>query len=237
MKKLIFVLIVVVLIFGCKKKDAKNEAPKANFKTLTEKVSYAIGTQIGKNFKSQGLELDLKLVKAGMEDAVKDKPLKLTEDQMMKAMQDYQQEMTKKMQIKQQNDSAKNLREGEAYLSQNKAKPGVVTTSTGLQYKIIKEGNGPTPKQTDVVECNYKGTFIDGKEFDSSAKHGGPASFPVNQVIPGWTEALLKMKVGSKWQLVVPAKLAYGEQGAGQEIGPNAVLLFDIELISIKKGK
>jgi FKBP-type peptidyl-prolyl cis-trans isomerase len=129
---------------------------------------------------------------------------------------------------------AENKKAGDAFLAANKAKDGVVTLPSGLQYKIITAGTGPKPSATDTVVCNYRGTLIDGKEFDASAKHGGPASFPVNGVIKGWTEALQLMPVGSKWQLFIPPDLAYGAQGAGADIGPNATLVFDVELLSIK---
>jgi FKBP-type peptidyl-prolyl cis-trans isomerase len=130
----------------------------------------------------------------------------------------------------------KNKTEGAAYLKANAAKPGVVTTADGMQYQVLVKGTGPKPKASDTVVCNYKGTLIDGTEFDSSAAHGGPATFPVGGVIKGWTEALQMMPVGSKWRLVLPADLAYGAQGAGAQIGPNAVLIFEVELVSIKAG-
>lgn len=129
----------------------------------------------------------------------------------------------------------KNKKEGDNFLAANKNKEGVKTTASGLQYKIIKSGNGPSPKAEDKVVCNYRGTLVDGTEFDNSAKRGGPATFPVTGVIPGWTEAIQMMKVGDKWQLFIPASLAYGEQGMGQQIPPNSTLIFEIELLSISK--
>ena len=145
-------------------------------------------------------------------------------------MMSFQQEMTGKM----KNIAEKNKKEGDAFLEANKKKDGVITLPSGLQYKIIKEGSGPKPTATQTVKCNYRGTLIDGKEFDSSYKRGEPTEFPVGQVIKGWTEALQLMPVGSKWQLFIPSNLAYGENGGGSMIGPNAALIFDIELISIK---
>jgi FKBP-type peptidyl-prolyl cis-trans isomerase FklB len=138
---------------------------------------------------------------------------------------------------KQKEEGAANKKDGDAFLAANKGKDGVVTLPSGLQYKILKQGNGPKPTANDTVECNYRGTLIDGKEFDASSKHGGPASFPVGGVIKGWTEALQLMPVGSKWQLFVPADLAYGDRGAGADIGPDATLIFEVELLSIKNDK
>ncbi|MGH9569716.1 MAG: FKBP-type peptidyl-prolyl cis-trans isomerase, partial [Candidatus Angelobacter sp.] len=130
-----------------------------------------------------------------------------------------------------------NKKEGEAFLAANKTKEGVITTPSGLQYKVLKQGTGPKPTTTDKVVCNYKGTLINGKEFDSSYKRGEPATFPVNGVIKGWTEALQLMPVGSKYQLFIPADLAYGERGAGADIGPDATLIFEVELLSIEGKK
>lgn len=145
-------------------------------------------------------------------------------------MMAFQQEMSSKM----KNLAEKNTKEGEAFLEANKKKSGVITLPSGLQYKILKEGNGAKPTATQTVKCHYRGTLIDGKEFDSSYKRGEPTEFPVGGVIKGWTEALQLMPVGSKWELYIPSTLAYGERGAGQTIGPNAVLIFEIELLSIK---
>jgi FKBP-type peptidyl-prolyl cis-trans isomerase FklB len=142
--------------------------------------------------------------------------------------------MMTKMQVKQKADGDKNKKAGEAFLAANKKKDGVVTLPSGLQYKILKAGNGAKPTASQTVSCNYRGTLIDGKEFDSSERNGKPAEFPVGQVIKGWVEALQLMPVGSKWQLFIPSDLAYGANGQGQIIGPNAVLIFDIELLSIK---
>jgi FKBP-type peptidyl-prolyl cis-trans isomerase FklB len=142
--------------------------------------------------------------------------------------------MREKQQAKMQVAGDANKKEGEAFLADNKSKEGVVALPSGLQYKVLKEGNGPKPTATDSVVCNYRGTLINGTEFDSSTKHGGPATFPVNGVIKGWTEALQLMPVGSKWQLFVPSDLAYAERGAGADIGPNATLIFEVELVSIQ---
>jgi FKBP-type peptidyl-prolyl cis-trans isomerase len=146
-------------------------------------------------------------------------------------------EMQSKQMAKMKTDGEKNVKDGEAFLAANKAKKGVIVTATGLQYSVIKEGTGPVPKVTDMVKVHYRGTLIDGKEFDSSIKRGQPVEFRVNGVIPGWTEALQLMKTGSKYKLVIPSNLGYGERGAGQDIGPNAVLVFDVELLEIVQGK
>jgi FKBP-type peptidyl-prolyl cis-trans isomerase FklB len=158
----------------------------------------------------------------------------MSDKDMDETMKSFQQEMSTKMQAKQKIEGDKNKKEGEAFLEANKKKDGVITLPSGLQYKILKEGSGAKPTATQTVKCNYRGTLIDGKEFDSSYKRGEPTEFPVGQVIKGWTEALQLMPVGSKWQLYIPSNLAYGENGGGSMIGPNAVLIFDIELISIK---
>jgi len=167
----------------------------------------------------------------------------LSDDTIKESMAVFQDEIMKKHEDELKKAAAQNKKEGEAFLAENKKKEGVVTLASGLQYKVIKEGDGKSPKETDTVTVNYQGTFIDGTEFDSSYKRNQPATFQVNGVIPGWTEALQLMKAGSKWQLYIPAGLAYGEQGAGRVIGPNATLIFDVELLSIddavldKKGE
>ncbi len=203
-------------------------------KTDRDKVSYSIGLDIGTNFKRQSLDLDSKALAAGIADGLSGgKPL-LTEDEVRKVLAQFQQQMAAKAQQAAQQLAEKNQKAGEAFLAENKKKKGVITLPSGLQYQVIKTGTGKIPKATDTVTTHYRGTLIDGTEFDSSYKRGEPASFQVNGVIKGWTEALQLMKVGSKWQLFIPSNLAYGPQGAGQVIGPNATLIFEIELLSIK---
>jgi len=158
----------------------------------------------------------------------------MTEAEAQAVLTQLQADMRKKQEEKAQQAGEANQKEGEAFLAANKSKPGVVTLPSGLQYKILKEGTGPKPTATDSVVCNYQGTLINGTEFDNSYKRGEPATFPVNGVIKGWTEALQLMPVGSKWQLFVPADLAYGPRGAGADIGPNSTLIFEVELLSIK---
>jgi FKBP-type peptidyl-prolyl cis-trans isomerase FklB len=207
---------------------------KAAPKTKKEKVSYSIGVNIGKNMKMQGLDIDQGFLTQGIKDGLNNSKIAMSDKDMEETMKSFQQEMSTKMQAKQKIEGDKNKKEGEAFLEANKKKDGVITLPSGLQYKILKEGNGAKPTATQTVKCNYRGTLIDGKEFDSSYKRGEPTEFPVGQVIKGWTEALQLMPVGSKWQLFIPSNLAYGENGGGQMIGPNATLIFDIELISIK---
>ena len=229
MKKLI-VVALVLSIFSSMVIAQKKETPK----TKKEKISYSIGVNIGKNMKTQGIDLDQGLLTQGIKDGLNNSKTAMSDKDMEAAMTTFQQEMMGKMQAKQKVVGEKNVKEGEAFLAANKKKEGVVTLSSGLQYKILKSGDGPKPTKDQTVKCHYRGTLIDGTEFDSSYKRGEPTEFPVGQVIKGWTEALQLMPVGSKWQLFIPSDLAYGPEGRGQTIGPNATLIFDIELISIK---
>jgi FKBP-type peptidyl-prolyl cis-trans isomerase FklB len=198
-----------------------------------DKISYSIGMDIGTSLKRQDIDLNADELAAGLRDALSGGKPKLTEDEVHKILTEFQQELQAKAQERSQQLAEKNKKEGEAFLAANKKKPGVKTLPSGLQYKVITDGKGPIPKATDTVTTNYKGTLVDGTEFDSSYKRGEPATFPVNGVIKGWTEALQLMKVGSKWELYVPSDLAYGPRGAGQMIGPNSTLVFEVELLSI----
>jgi len=202
-----------------------------------DKISYSIGVDIGTSMKRQGLELNADQLAAGLKDSLSGGKTKLSADEVKKILTDYQQELQAKAQEHEQMLAEKNKKDGEAFLAENKKKPGVKTLPSGLQYKVITDGKGPIPKASDTVTTNYKGTLIDGTEFDSSYKRGEPATFPVSGVIKGWTEALQLMKVGSKWELYVPADLAYGPRGAGQVIGPNSTLVFEVELVSIGEKK
>ena len=206
------------------------------FKTQKEKVGYSIGMDIGNHVKGIADEIELEALVKGLRDALSAaKPLMTQAEiqETMMAFQTAQQEKAGKPMDKALGD--KNMKDGEAFLAENKKKEGVITLPSGLQYKVIKDGTGDIPKATDTVVTNYQGTLIDGTEFDSSYKRGEPATFPVNRVIPGWVEALQLMKTGSKWQLFIPSKLAYGPQAMGPKIGPNSALIFDIELLSIQK--
>ena len=206
---------------------------KPELKDQKDKASYSIGYDIGDSFKKQKIELNIDGLMAGLKDALAGKDAVLPKEEREKVLQAFQKEMMEKQMAASKEAAAKNLADGTKFLEENKKKEGVKTTASGLQYKVLKEGSGPSPKETDTVVCNYRGTLIDGTEFDSSYKRNEPASFQVNRVIKGWIEALQLMKPGAKYQLFIPAALGYGERGAGQQIGPNATLLFDVELISI----
>ena len=208
------------------------DAPE--LKNDKEKISYSIGMDIGRNLKRGSVEVDPDLLAKGLKDSYGGGETILTEDEARKAIADFQKTLMAKQAETLQKLSEKNKADGEKFLAENAKKEGVHTLPSGLQYKEITPGMGKSPKTTDTVTTHYKGTLIDGTEFDSSYKRGQPATFPVSGVIPGWTEALQLMKEGAKWQLFVPSNLAYGERGAGREIGPNATLVFEVELISVK---
>jgi FKBP-type peptidyl-prolyl cis-trans isomerase len=219
-------------------KPATAAAPLA-LKTAKQKRSYAIGADIGKKvggqLKSQNVELDPAMVARGMRDAISGAKPAMTDEEIRATLAELRTQLQQKQAAVAHEAGAKNRQEGEAFLAANKGKEGVVTLPSGLQYKILKAGDGKKPLATDTVQCNYRGTLIDGTEFDSSAKHGGPAAFQVGGVIKGWTEALQLMPVGSKWQLFIPSDLAYGDRGAGGSIGPGSTLIFDVELVSIQE--
>ncbi len=206
---------------------------KAQLKDQKDKASYSIGYDIGDSFKKQKIELNLDAMITGLKDAMAGKDAAMPKEEREKVLQAFQKEMMEKQMAASKEAAAKNAAEGTKFLEENKKKDGVKTTASGLQYKVLKEGSGPSPKETDTVVTNYRGTLIDGTEFDSSYKRNEPASFQVNRVIKGWIEALQLMKPGAKYQLFIPASLAYGERGAGQTIGPNATLIFEVELLSI----
>jgi FKBP-type peptidyl-prolyl cis-trans isomerase FklB len=196
------------------------------------RVSYAIGMTIGHNWQQQGIDVNLDLVLRGLKDAQSGLTL-MTPQEMQTTLAEYQKTLAARQQEIQKQLAVKNKADGEAFLATNKDNPGVVTLPDGLQYKIITDGSGPMPAASDTVSVNYRGTFIDGTEFDGSDKVGHPIQFQANQVIPGWTEALTHMKAGSKWQLFIPSGLAYGPMGRPPRIPPNSVLMFEVELVSI----
>ncbi|HEU0275713.1 MAG TPA: FKBP-type peptidyl-prolyl cis-trans isomerase [Candidatus Udaeobacter sp.] len=198
-------------------------------KDQKDKVSYSIGLQIGFNLGRQKVDILPDMLAAGIKDALAGKP-QLTPDQIKEVMTTFEKDMEQK----QKEAGEKNKAEGTKFLEENKKKPGVKTTASGLEYKVLKEGNGAQPKKTDTVTVNYRGTLLNGTEFDSSYKRGQPATFPVSGVIPGWTEALQLMKVGSKYQLFIPSNLAYGERSVGPDIGANSTLVFEVELLDAK---
>ena len=208
-------------------------------KTQKEKASYALGMKIGGDLRKQGVNaaVDPALAARGFKDALAgSKPL-LSEDDERSALTQLQNEVRGKQQAHAHEEGAAARKQGEEFLAANKSKEGVVTLPSGLEYKILTEGNGPKPTAGDTVTCNYRGTLLNGTEFDSSYKHGEPVSFPVGGVIKGWTEALQLMPVGSKWQLFIPADMAYGDRGAGSDIGPGQTLIFEVELLSIGEQK
>ena len=193
-----------------------------------------IGTQVGGSLKKQSVEVDWNLTAEGLKDAMSGGKTRLTQEEAKAVLDEVQAEVRKEQQEKMQQAAARNKAEGEKFLAANKTKEGVVTLPSGLQYKILKEGDGPKPTASDQVVCNYLGTLINGTEFDSSYKRGQPATFGVGQVIKGWTEALQLMPVGSKWQLFIPSSLAYGERPDPRSgLEPNATLIFEVELLSI----
>lgn len=222
--------LLVVVLFAI---PAGASAP-ATLATQKDKVSYGIGMNIGKNLKRDGIDVDEALLLKGLRDGISGGKALLSEDEYRATMTALQKDLMEKQAEAAKKVTEKNRKEGEAFLAENKKKEGVVALPSGLQYKVVKAGDGKSPTAKDTVETHYRGTLIDGTEFDSSYKRGQTATFPVGGVIPGWTEALQKMKVGDKWQLFVPPELAYGGRGAGREIGPNATLLFEVELIAIK---
>jgi FKBP-type peptidyl-prolyl cis-trans isomerase FklB len=218
-------------------------ATSSTFKDDKDKVSYILGVDIGRTLQRLQLDLNQDALSQGITDVLGNKPMAMNDQELQQTLQAFQQKMMQKQQeamSKKQEEmkavAEKNKAEGKKFLEDNAKKADVKTTPSGLQYKVIKAGNGDKPKDTDVVETNYRGTTIDGKEFDSSAKHGSSFSFPVNGVIKGWSEALKMMPVGSEWQLYIPADLAYGDEGYGEDIAPGSTLVFDVQLLGIKKN-
>src|SRR5213082_3195162 len=224
MKRLILILAVFSLVlplFGQEKSSP--------FKDQKDKVSYSLGLNIGFNLGRQNVPINPDALVAGIKDAIAGKP-QLTPDQIKETMTAFEKDMEQKQKVA----ADKNASEGTKILEENKKKEGVKTTASGLQYKVVKEGNGAQPKATDTVTVNYRGTLVNGTEFDSSYKRGQPATFPVNGVIKGWTEALQLMKVGSKYQLFIPSNLAYGERAVSPDLSANSTLIFEVELLDAK---
>ncbi len=234
---IVFATVLLALPVGAQEKSPASAASPASpgsaqLKDLKDKVSYSIGLNIGFNFKKQNVELNTDALLAGLKDALAGKTPALNENEVKETMTAFSKDMAEK----QKQVGEKSRAEGEKFLAENKKKDGVKTTASGLQYKVLKEGSGATPTATDTVTVNYRGTLIDGTEFDSSYKRGQPATFPVGGVIKGWTEALQLMKKGAKYQLFIPAGLAYGERGAPPDITPNSTLIFEVELMDTKAG-
>jgi FKBP-type peptidyl-prolyl cis-trans isomerase FklB len=208
------------------------EAPA--LKTEKDKLSYAMGMDLGNQLKTRSMDIDPAVFGRGLKDALSGSKTLLTEDEAKAIITELQKAMMAKQAEAAKALAERNKQEGDAFLAANKAKAGVVTLPSGLQYRALTTGTGKMPTIDDTVVCQYRGTLVGGKEFDSSYKRGQPATFPVKGVIKGWTEVLQLMPVGSKWQVVIPSNLAYGERGAGADIGPNATLIFEIELVAIK---
>lgn len=230
------VLVVASLLSGCSKPADKGAGAsgKVELKSLTDKVSYMLGADIGASLRTGKTEVVLPLITRGLEDSYQGKPLLLNEAEIEKVKQEFTQKMQQDYLARNKATAEKNKKEGEAFLAENMKKAGVVTTASGLQYQVITEGKGPKPGPKAAVKVHYRGTLLDGKEFDSSYKRGAPVSLKINEVIPGWTEALPLMQVGGKYKLFVPPALAYGEREVGQDIGPNSTLIFEVELLGIE---
>lgn len=231
-KSILFVLAAVLTLAACQPQGSSTRSE--DLKTSADSASYAIGILVGNQNKQQlestaaAKDFNTDLLVTAFEKTLKGEETKMTSDEARTFIQGYFQKMSEL-------EGEKNKKEGEEFLAKNKEKEGVKVTDSGLQYEIIKEGTGPKPKATDKVKVDYTGTLLDGTVFDSSVKRGQPATFGVNQVIPGWTEALQMMPVGSKWKIYIPGDLAYGARGAGKDIGPNSTLIFEVELLDIVK--
>ncbi|MEI6765690.1 MAG: FKBP-type peptidyl-prolyl cis-trans isomerase [Bacteroidota bacterium] len=232
---IVIALVLAMSVISCKTtKNTCNTKPE--LKTNLDTISYIIGADIGMNLKKNGIEVNNDIFQAAFMAGIKGNDSLFSPAQKQKIMDQFQQDMQKKIQLKNSEAAEVNKKEGTKFLEENKTKPGVITTASGLQYKIIKEGEGISPNGDNTVKVNYEGKLVNGKKFDSSYDRGEPAEFPVNGVIKGWTEALLLMKPGAIWELYIPYDLAYGEQGY-MDIPPAATLIFKVELISVTSKK
>ena len=220
-----------VLLLGACNPDQKPQLQDEN-----DRVNYSLGQQIGGDFKRQGVEIRPELVVKGIQDALSGAEPLMTQEEMNKTLMDLKKRIVTAQREERMKAAQDNLARGKAFLEENAKKEGVKTLPSGVQYRVIQEGSGATPAATDTVTVNYRGTLIDGTEFDSSYSRGKPATFRADRVIRGWTEALQMMKEGDKWELYIPPELAYGERGAGAKIGPNSTLVFEVELISVGKA-
>ncbi len=214
---------------------AKEERKKPE--SSADRISYALGVNLGGNFASQGVAVNPDFLLQGLKDAMADSPLLLTDEELREAMLALREDMQKKQQARMEEIGRRNQQESDAFFKENGKKKGIVTLPSGLQYQVVKEGTGKKPGKDDTVTVHYTGTLLNGQEFDSSHKRGEPATFKVGGVIPGWTEALQLMKEGGQMKLFIPPQLAYGEHGAGPIIAPNSALIFDVELLKIEKAK
>lgn len=228
--------LVAAAVMGLAMSTAMAATDATSLTTDKDKLSYSIGADLGKNFKTQGIDINPEVLAKGMQDGMSGAQLILTEQQMKDVLNKFQKDLMAKRSAEFNKKSEENKSKGEAFLKDNKAKPGVVVLPSGLQYKIIETGTGSKPGKSDTVTVEYTGRLIDGTVFDSTEKTGKPATFQVSQVIPGWTEALQLMPAGSTWEIFVPSGLAYGPRSVGGPIGPNETLIFKIHLISVKKA-
>lgn len=241
MKKVICCAIMAVSMFFC---ACGNCSSSGNGEISKEKIDsdkqvkygYALGSDVGRNLKRQNFDFDLNAFLAGFKAAFIGAESKMTEEEIGTALQEFQTEMITKMMEERTKKAAENKEAGDKFLAENKTKEGVKTTESGLQYIVETEGEGESPAAEDIVEVHYRGTLLDGTEFDSSYKRNEPAKFPLNRVIKGWTEGVQLMKKGAKYKFFIPSELAYGEGGAGEKIGPNAALIFEVELLSFEKA-
>ncbi|MCR9191157.1 MAG: FKBP-type peptidyl-prolyl cis-trans isomerase [Gammaproteobacteria bacterium] len=229
--------LVAVSVLGLMMTAPFAQAEAVSLKSDTEKLSYSIGVDLGKNIKQKQIEINVPALSKGISDGMNNAPLALTEEQMKETLVKFQKDMMAKSTAQFEQKAKSNQAAGQKFLAENKKKPGVVTTASGLQYKIVKNATGPKPTKTDTVTVEYTGRLLNGDVFDSTEKTGKPATFQLMQVIPGWTEALQLMPVGSTWELYVPSNLAYGVRNVGGTIGPNETLTFTVHLISIDAKK
>lgn len=244
LKHLMALLVIAGLLTACGTEKAEETTEELSLESTEERLSYMVGTNVARQFERDGVTLDIKALQQAIIDIQNGTESRLSEEQIQETIAEIQTKIQERQQAeleerqKEQAELAeKNKAEGEAYLAENGAKEGVVTTESGLQYKELTSGEGETPKAGDTVTVHYKGTLIDGTEFDSSYGRGEPATFPVQGVIPGWVEALQLMQVGDKWELTIPSELAYGPGGTGSTIGPNATLVFEVELLEIASAE
>lgn len=240
LKRMAGIVAVAVLIGGCDQATKDRESSsEAALSTQEQKLSYIFGQNIGSQFRSESVDVDVEAFSAGVRDALDDAEPRLSEEEMMTVLEAFQEQQIAKQEAETAAAAEENKAAGEAFLAENAEKEGVVALDSGLQYKVIEEGEGASPAADDTVKVHYRGTLIDGTVFDSSYKRGVPATFGVNQVIPGWTEALQLMKEGAKWELYIPPSLAYGPGGTGGAIGPNETLIFEVELLdaSVEEGE
>lgn len=227
------VFILAAALIACNQDEQKS----VKMENAQDSASYALGFNVGRNIKSQITDINDDVFLKGLNQAVKGDSSLLSDEQIAMQINNFQQQLADKKESEAKAAGEKNIKDGQNFLDENKSKEGVVSTASGLQYKILKSGSGPKPKKTDKVTVQYVGKLIDGTEFDSSIKRGQPATFGVDQVIPGWTEALQLMPVGSKWELYIPSELAYGSQQRSELITPNSVLVFEVELLNIETEK